>query len=135
MAEWLKKTFQTVVFVEESVKKNLSAFHHFPSISNELKIRQELIDNDPDILDKTSLHYGDFIDLAILVGGDGSLLHLNSLFSVEAAMPPIIAFARGVFFSFLVRFLLVVTTRFFFFVPQGRWASLLISTLMITKIF
>jgi NAD+ kinase len=42
------------------------------------------------------------IDLCICIGGDGTLLHLNSLFQ-KAGVPPVIAFAMGTL-SFLTHF-------------------------------
>jgi len=72
IANWLQKN-DIQVFVEPAVKQK--EFPQFQSIK----------------LD----HPGRGIDFIIVLGGDGTLLYLSSLFQNTQTVPPIISFARG----------------------------------------
>ena len=58
--------------------------------------RAELPDLEPIRFDLQDAHQRRrLIDFCVSVGGDGTILHLNSLFQFALSPPPLIAFARG----------------------------------------
>lgn len=53
------------------------------------------------------------IDFCVSIGGDGTLLHLNSLFQAPSRVPPVIAFSSGTL-GFLISFHERFCTYFYF---------------------